>query len=214
MAFVETRLPEEIERGAQGGPRFKTTIIPLSSGFEKRNQDWENARQSWDIGYGVMDRSGVAIDTPYFEDLVAFFYARRGRLHGFRFKDWTDFEMADQSIGTTDASTATFQIFKRYTETGVNYDRTIKKPVASSVGVTVNSVTIAEGAGTSEFQVDTTTGIITLGATLAAQTGTDVTASCEFDIPVRFDVDQLQLSALLYNAASIPNIPVVEILLA
>ena len=41
MAFHNVQLPEEVERGAQGGPQFKTTVFTLSSGYEKRNVEWE-----------------------------------------------------------------------------------------------------------------------------------------------------------------------------
>lgn len=211
MAFHEVRLPEDVERGAQGGPGFNTTVITLSSGFERRNINWEQARQRWDIGYGLMDREGN-VDQADFSEVLAFFYAREGRAHGFRFKDWTDFELARQLIGTTDGGTTTqFQVFKRYTSGVVTYDRPLTKIVSGSVSVWVNSVSIAEGAGASQYQINLNTGIITLGSTLAAQSGTDVEVECEFDIPVRFDVDQMEMNAVLYNAASVPAIPVVEI---
>lgn len=204
MAFHDVRLPDDVERGAQGGPRFKTTVTTLSSGFERRNIDWEQARGEWDVGYGIDDKAS-------FTRLIDFFYAREGRAHGFRFKDWTDFELARQVIGATDGSNATFQIFKRYTSGAFTYDRTIKKIVAGTESVWVNNVAITEGAGASQYQLDDDTGILTLGSTLAAQTGTDVEVLCEFDVPVRFDTDQLQISALTFDAGSIPQIPIIEL---
>ena len=50
---------------------------------------------------------------------IAFFEARHGRLHGFRFKDWTDFKSCapggvagalDQRIGTGNGSAAVFAL--------------------------------------------------------------------------------------------------------
>lgn len=210
MAFHETRLPEEVERGAQGGPGFNTTVIVLSSGFERRNINWEHARQRWDVGYGVMERDGGVNDRD-FAEVLAFFYAREGRAHGFRFKDWSDFELARQAIGVTDGSNDEFQVFKRYTSGGITHDRTLRKLVSGTLTVWVDDVEISEGAGTSQYEVDLNTGLVTLGSTLAAQSGTDVEVEVEFDVPVRFDVDQLELSVLLYNAASVPSLPIVEI---
>lgn len=204
MAFDNIRLPDDIERGAQGGPRFRTTVITLSSGFERRNRDWEQTRGAWDIGYGLQRKD-------QFDDVVAFFYARNGRARGFRFKDWLDFQLARQAIGVTDGTNATFQIFRRYTSGTVTFDRLLTKPVAGTVLVWVNGVAITLGAGADEFQVDTTTGIITLGATLAAQTGTTVESQCEFDVPVRFDTDALDLVADTEIAATIPQIPIIEV---
>ena len=204
MAFDDTRLPDDVERGALGGPGFRTTIVVLSSGFEQRNQAWQVARGRWDIGYGVQSKTD-------FMRVVRFFYARRGRLRGFRFKDWTDFELARQNVGTTDATTATFQIFKRYDDGGQNYDRVLNKIVTGTETVWVNAVQIAEGAGADQYQLNDATGVLTLGATLAGQTGTAVEVECEFDVPVRFDVDQLDVDAAIFDAGSIPQIPVVEV---
>ena len=204
MAFDDTRLPDDVERGALGGPGFRTTIVVLSSGFEQRNQAWQVARGRWDVGYGVQSKDD-------FMRVVRFFYARRGRLRGFRFKDWTDFELARQNVGTTDATTATFQVFRRYSDGGQNYDRVLNKIVTGTETVWVNGVQITEGAGAGQYQLNDTTGVLTLGSTLAAQTGTAVEVQCEFDVPVRFDVDQLDINAAIFDAGSIPQIPIVEV---
>lgn len=204
MAFHDIRLPEDIERGAQGGPRFKTSIVTLSSGFEHRNLEWAQTRGEWDIGYGLQHKT-------QFSAVADFFYARRGRGHSFRFKDWTDFELARQVIGATDGATATFQVFKRYTSGSFMFDRDLHKIVPGTVSVWVDGVPIVEGTGSSQYQIDLGTGVLTLGATLAAQTGTDVEIQCEFDVAVRFDTDALDLVADTDYAASIPNIPIVEI---
>jgi uncharacterized protein (TIGR02217 family) len=41
--------------------------------------------------------------------------------------------------------------------------------------------------------------------------GAAVTAGFEFDVPVRFDADRLEVNLSLIEAGSIPNIPIVEI---
>jgi len=177
MAFHEVQFPPEISFGAAGGPGFKTTIVTLESGHERRNIDWSAARGEWDVQHGLKSQA-------YIDALIAFFRAREGMAHGFRFKDWSDYQLARQTIGATDGATATFQIFKRYSSL-VDYDRAIAKPVAGTVAVWVNAVAISEGGGASQFTVDPASGVITLGGTLAAQTGTAVEATCEFDVPVR-----------------------------
>ncbi len=202
MAFHEVQFPADISFGAVGGAEFKTTIVTLDSGHERRNIDWSTARGEWDVVHGLQDQADV-------DALIAFFRAREGRARGFRFKDWSDFELARQSISTTDGSTATFQIFKRYTSL-VNYDRDLTKPVGGTVGVWVNNVAITEGAGAGEFAVDTTSGIITLGATLAAQSGTAVEAACAFDVPVRFNLDKMAVTISFHDIYDWP-VPVIEI---
>jgi uncharacterized protein (TIGR02217 family) len=73
--------------------------------------------------------------------VVAFFEARNGRLHGFRFKDWADHKSClpsaapsptDQTIGTGDDTTTAFQLVKRYSSGAQSWTRTITKPVAGS----------------------------------------------------------------------------------
>lgn len=202
MAFHEVQFPADISFGAVGGPQFKTSIVTLDSGHERRNIDWSIARGEWDVQHGLQDQAAV-------DALIAFYRAREGMAHGFRFKDWSDYTLARQNIGTTDGSTATFQIFKRYTSL-VNYDRTIAKPVAGAVQVWVNNVSIAEGGGTSQFAVNTATGIVTLGSTLAAQNGTAVEAACEFDVPARFNLDKMNVTIAFHDIYDWP-VPVIEI---
>ena len=208
MAFHDVQLPTQIEKGASGGPMFKTTILALANGHERRNIDWEKTRASYDVGYGIQEKED-------FDDIIAFFYARQGRAHSFRFKDWTDFELASQQIGTTDTSTATFQIYKDYTSGATTFARTLYKPLASGWTVLVNAVSQTVVYDTApaigEVSIATLTGILTLGATHAATTGHAVVVTGEFDIPVRFNTDSLQLNAETWNAAAIPAIPLVEV---
>jgi uncharacterized protein (TIGR02217 family) len=204
MTFHNVRLPDDIERGAEGGPEFNVTIASGFSGFEKRNANWEQARGSWDISYGVQNKDG-------YTRLLDFWYARGGPLHSFPFKDWSDFEIPRQIIGTTDGVTATFQIFLRYISGAFTFDRTITKPVSGTVRVWVNDVEISEGAAADQFQVDLLTGIVTLGATLLAQTGTNIEVECEFNVPVRFDRQKLDIRLLWEQAGNIPSIMLIEV---
>lgn len=204
MAFHNIRLPDDVERGAIGGPEFNVTIASGFSGFEKRNANWEQSRGSWDISYGVQDKIG-------YTRILDFWFARGGPLHSFPFKDWSDFNVARQNIGTTNGTLNTFQIFKRYTSGAFTHDRTIEKPVSGTVRVWVNDIEITLGAGAGQFQVDLLTGIITLGSTLAAQNGTAVEVECEFNVPVRFDQQKLDIRLLFEQAGNIPNIIVLEV---
>lgn len=198
MAFDEVRLPTCIEAGAVGGPGFKTTVITLSSGFEKRNQDWSETRGQWDIAFGIKEKDDL-------DALIAFFYARRGRARGFRFKDFSDFEMEMQAIGVGDGSNDEFQIYKRYTSGGVDYDRVITKIVTGTLQVWVNGV-LQPG---SNYTIDYNTGLITFTSPPAGSA--IVSAACEFDVPVRFDIDRLGVNMQHLQQGSIPQINIVEI---
>ena len=208
MAFHSVQLPVDVERGAQGGPRFRTTVLTLASGFEMRNIEWERVRSGWDISYGISSAEN-------FRAVLDFFYAREGMAHSFRFKDWSDFKLDRQSIGSTDGSTSEFQLFKRYSSGGVNYDRHITKPVGSGARAWVNgieqTVSYDGSPDVEEVDINPLTGEITLGTTHAATDGHDIEIETEFDVPVRFDTDQFSLTLETFNAGGIFDLPIVEV---
>ena len=206
MTFHEIRFPTAIAFHSTGGPERKTEIVTLGSGFEERNAVWANSRRRFDAGYGVKSLGDL-------HAVIAFFEARLGRLHGFRFKDHGDFKSCapdaaltpfDQVLGTGDGHLTQFQLTKTYTSGPSCWTRTIKKPVAGSL-----RVAIAGAEHTSGFTLDATTGIVTFSS---APSGA-LTAGFEFDTPVRFDSDQLSINLASFQAGEIPNIPIVEVLL-
>ncbi len=206
MAFHEVRFPDNISRGARGGPERRTQIVELASGDEERNASWANSRRRYDAAYGIRRADGLAV-------VVAFFEARNGRLYGFRWKDWGDYKSClpsgtpaatDQVVGTGDGATTAFQLVKAYSSGAQTWARTITKPVVGTVSVALDSVTQA-----SEWSVDTTTGLVTF--TAAPENGTAITAGFEFDVPVRFDTDQLDVTHDIERLGSITSIPLIEV---
>lgn len=213
-SFHEVQFPVDISVGAVGGPQFKTTIMTLGSGDEKRNVEWSLTRYQGNIGTGLRRRQD-------FEEFQEFFYARMGRAFGFRFKDWSDYTIVGQQftvgggvIDMTEGNTK-FQIYKEYLSGGYLFLRPILKPVASPTEgvevVKVNSVAQTLGAGGAGFYtVDRTTGILTFGAPLVNGDIVEITYM-EFDIPVRFDIDKLDMNMAAYEAGEWLNIPIVEL---
>ena len=206
MAFHEVRFPDDISRGARGGPERRTQIVELASGDEERNASWANSRRRYDVAYGIRRADDLAA-------VVAFFEARGGRLHGFRFKDWGDYRSAlpsaaispnDQEIGTGNGSLTEFALLKRYSSGAQSWTRAIAKPVAGSVRVALGGVEQMSG-----WTVDTTTGVVTFDTAPAA--GVAVTAGFAFDVPVRFDTDALDVTLDLERLGSITSIPLLEI---
>jgi len=194
--------------GSSGGPERRTEIVTLVNGFEERNSPWAHARRRYDAGAGMRSLDDLAA-------LIAFFEARRGQLHGFRWKDWADYKTGlpsqpisatDQVIGTGDGVTTAFQLSKTYASGGSTYTRVLRKPVAGSVIVAVAGVVQTLPAG---FTVAHTTGIVTLN--LPPALGAVVTAGCEFDVPVRFDTDRIIASIASFQAGDIPAVPVIEV---
>ena len=206
MAFHEVRFPDNISRGARGGPERRTQIVELASGDEERNASWVNSRRRYNAAYGIRRADDLAV-------VVAFFEARNGRLYGFRWKDWGDCKSClpsgspaptDQVIGVGDGTTMAFQLVKAYASGSQTWARTIAKPVAGTVVVALDGVTQASG-----WSIDTTTGLVTF--TTAPANGVAITAGFEFDVPVRFDTDQLDVTHDIERLGSITSIPLIEV---
>lgn len=205
MAFDDVRLPPDIEQGAQGGPQFNTTILTLSSGAEVRNQNWSRSKALYNIAYGVTDSDDP--DDSY-ATVIAFFFARGGMARGFRFKDWLDFNATAQACsGLANGTNTIFQLQKTYTSGAINYVRKITRPVSGTVNVYNNAVLKTLGT---DYTIDVTTGKITF--TVAPVSGHAITADFDFDVPVRFAVDALQLTASVVNVAAIQSIALQEVI--
>lgn len=200
MAFHNIRLPDNIERGASGGPSFNTLISTTESGHEVPTARWAYPRQAWNIGYGM-----EYIDDPTSAvSLVRdFFYAREGRLHSFRFKDWSDYNVpSGVLVGPGAGGPMTFQLFKKYDSGGFSFIRPIYTPVTGTVGVT------RIPGGPLSFTVSPT-GLVTISTSV--QPSENVYAVFEFDNKVRFDTDELNLSLEMFNVGHIPSIPIIEV---
>lgn len=208
MAFHEERFPTGVSFGSSGGPERRTEIVTLASGYEQRNSAWADSRRRYNAGYGIKSLNDI-------HAVIAFFEARHGRLHGFRWKDFADFRSCppqtkptptDQLIEVGDGTANEFFLIKSYRSGAQSYTRKIAKPVVGTVRIAVDGTELAEGVG---MTVDATTGRISLAQ--APRAGTFVTAGFEFDVPVRFDTDFLDISLAAFQAGQIPNIPIVEI---
>ncbi|MBP1805505.1 DUF2460 domain-containing protein [Rubellimicrobium aerolatum] len=205
MSFHETRFPTALSFGAQGGPERRTEIVTLSNGWEERNSPWSQSRRRYDAGLGLRSLDDL-------HALLAFWEARMGQLHGFRWKDWADHKSCapsvlpgplDQEIGTGDGTTRAFQLRKAYASGGVTHWRTIRKPVAGTVRVAV------AGQESTGWTLDPATGLVTFATAPAA--GAAITAGFEFDVPVRFDADAIRVQVSTFQAGEVPSVPVIEV---
>ena len=105
---------------------------------------------------------------------------------------------------TGNGAATLFQLAKRYSSGAQSWTRTITKPVAGTVTVALNGTPQASG-----WSVSTATGLVTF--TTAPAAGVAITAGFEFDVPVRFDSDALDVTLDLERLGSITSIPLVEI---
>jgi uncharacterized protein (TIGR02217 family) len=209
-AFHEILFPLDIALKSAGGPERRTEVVALGSGREERNARWAHSRRRYDAGYGVKSFDALS-------QVVAFFEERRGRLHGFRWRDRLDHSSAvpgasvtplDQVIGTGDGARTEFPLTKLYGAAHAPYQRPIAKPVAGSVRVAVGGVEKTEGTA---FTCDVTSGVVTFLPGHVPGAGAIVRVGFLFDVPVRFDTDYLEVDLSAFAAGSVPRIPLVEI---
>lgn len=203
--FHDVRFPLELGFGAAGGPSFSTQVVVTGSGHEQRNSQWSDARQSYDAGLGVRSEADLA-------DLLAFFRARRGQAHGFRFRDPIDHRSSafgvpvsavDQLLGIGDGRQTRFKLVKRYGDGADAQVRRVTRPILASVRVAVDGAErpsgwALEAGGWIDFED-------------APAAGAAVSAGYEFDVPVRFATDQIDVSIAGWRAGELPSVPLVEI---
>jgi len=206
MAFHAIRFPLDVALGARGGPERLTDIVTLESGREERNQRWAHARRRYNAAYGIKSRADM-------QAVLSFFEERRGRFHGFLWRDGLDHSSNggdgtptpfDQVIGTGDGARMAFPLTKIYGASFDPYLRPITRPVSGSVRVAVDGVETMSG-----WSVDGASGNVTF--TTPPASGVLVMAGFLFDVPVRFDTDRLDVELSSFDAAEIPSIPVIEV---
>ena len=206
--FHEIRFPANLSFGSVGGPERRTEIVTLTNGYEERNTPWAHSRRHYDAGLGLRGLDDI-------EALIAFFEARGGQLHGFRWKDWADHkscapsrapEYRDQLLGHGDGAKVGFQLVKAYASGPARYLRPVRKPVRGSVLVGLGGEEQREGL---EFEVDYTTGIITFASAPGQEA--EITAGFEFDVPVRVGTDRIAVSVASFHAGEMPQVPVIEV---
>lgn len=179
MTFSNIRFPDYLSLGATGGPVFTTDICTASSGHEQRNITWAHPRNRYSVAASITTEED-------FHAIITFFRLHKGQAIGFRFKDWTDYKVKNQLIGMSDPSKLKYQLIKSYLLGKQSDLRAITKPVPGSVRVLV-------GGRHHDYDVDYDTGFITFKK--PPPIALEIRADFEFDVPVRFDTDELKVAA-------------------
>lgn len=205
-AFHDVLFPPDIALGSRGGPTRRTQIVELASGQERRTAKWASSRRRYDAGVGLKSATDL-------ENVIAFFEARQGRRYAFRWRDPFDSRSSapgqmitamDQVIGIGDGSTKSFDLVKTYQSGSETAARRILLPDVASLVVALDgaeqnaSAFVWSAAHQIEF-------------TQAPAVGSVITAGFAFDVPARFDTDELSV-ALAPGGGTVPSIPIVEVL--
>lgn len=209
--FIEKQINPNLKiYGTVGGQTHNTSIITVASGREQRNANLAQSRGRWDMGDRMLNKAEK-------DEVENHFNTCRGKLHGFRFKDWSSFK-AKQSEGyavvALVGTNLVAQMTKQYKVEGQTYRKAIKKPVIGTVKVFRNGAEVAAG-----FTIDYTSGLITFAAnTPGIAAGVVLEWSGEYDLPVRYDADEIKMKFELMNDEGeqlfyLYSLPIIELVL-
>lgn len=191
MAFKEVRLNIYISYDSQSGPSYKTSVIELPSGAEQRIGWWTTGRKQWKIKKELLSRADIL-------ELETFFRTMKGKLHGFRLRDWLSYKQVDAPMGVIDNTHGQMQFLYSESVTSSTEIQKVTKPVLAadvendstqfdySPDITLKRDGSPWTSG-GNWTIDRNTGIITYAS---SQNGHTITWSGSYDWPVRFDSDE------------------------
>lgn len=184
--FVEERLLDAVAYGSTFGHAYNTRIRGLGNGVERRNAKWSTPLHRGAVLYKNLNEEDHAL-------VLSTHHACMGALVGFRFKDWSDFTAKAEVIGTGTGVEQSLQLKKTYAFGTVDTERPITKPVQGTV------VVFSDGEAIPGATVDYTTGVVTFTAT----DGEEITWTGEFDVPVRFESDEIDFAVNTRSAGGL-----------
>lgn len=190
-------MPLEVERGMQGGPAFFTAMQVTPNAIKSAVQVRAQALMSWQVGL-------VGLHDANIKSMLTFFYGRRGPAFGFLFKDWSDYTMPVQSIGTGNGTNKNFTLINVYGDAIRPYGRYITRPVLATLKVYKAGVL-------QTYTTDYTfaNGVVTF--VVAPLNLVVITAECQFDVPVQFMDDMFTVQMLHSTQGLVPAFRIEEI---
>jgi uncharacterized protein (TIGR02217 family) len=196
MTFFDIRLPTDISYGAVGGPEFSTTLSTTKSGSEVKIKNWSQPRYKYNIMYGLKNRNQM-------QKLINFFNVCQGKSAHFRYKDWLDYIATDSFVANGDGVKTKFPLVKQYNFEKYTMARTINLPIISTIVVQINGNNYKDVTFNYNEEV--------LEFTSPPKSGDVISASFEFDVKARFDIDFLPISLIEANRYDVKDITIIEV---
>lgn len=193
--FMNIRFPTNISFGSVGGPQYLTNVIENQFGVENRQVVLDESRHVYNVSNGIQDQSQI-------NEIASLFHNCMGRAIAFRFKDWNDYKITNQTIATADGKTLNFQIYKEYRFA----DKVVRRKITKPVSGTLKVHNLEDGL---TYSCDYNLGIITFSNPV--KEGEKIIISAEFDTPVRFDSDMLETRIISKDLREVEQIRLVEV---
>lgn len=228
MSFHDDPLTPDESYGLRGGSGFNTAIVQVQSGSEERTARWGSALRTFDAARNIRTRAQAAYYETYWQ-------ARQGSANDFPYFDWRDYASTadhattgyaaagggvaavtnvDQTIGTGDGTTKSFQLVKKYVRGAIVRTRNICRPISGTVVVSVDvgAGPVAQTLGV-DFTVDLSTGILLFATAPAA--GAIIKAGFQYYIRARFG-DSIDKTGIVWtfvdgDQISCESVPIVEV---
>lgn len=168
--FHNILFPESIAINLERGVIFKSDVVETYDNQEIRTQN-KHMRYIYKLPEVRLSKIELCV-------LEDFFVARSGKVYSFRLRDPNDYMVEKQIIGVVGKNK--LQLMKTYQNGPYYYARFITKPQKDTLNVMVNGVQVPS------FAVNYNTGQVLINEDLQG----NVVVDFEFDIHVRFDMDQ------------------------
>lgn len=185
MAYLDAYLQPCPGYGWEGGPEFRTRIVEMANGRERRNADWAQARHRYVAPFLNISRDAYRL-------IKQMHLVCRGQLNCFRFRDELDYQSANEIFAVADGVQTVFQLAKVSTIDGISYVRNVYAPLAG--------VTVTDNNSPVTPTIDYDRGTVTFAA---PPTNNHVLRwTGEFDVWVRFTQDYLPFTLDNPNATN------------
>lgn len=195
--FHNVNLPKYIEIFAVAVTEFSTHCAITKSGREIRNSNSMLPKRSYIL-------KDCRLSKKQFEAFNNFFYARMGKKFSFRLKDYCDFKVEKQLIDKGDGVVKEFQLVKLYSDPVAPYIRKITKPTSESIHLYLGEEPIVPES------IDLELGCVSLTDPVPEES--ELYASFEFDISVRFERDSYQYSFNSDGTISLDDVKLIEVI--
>lgn len=195
--FHNVRIAEFVSLQAEGGPAFVTLINNHLSGQEKRKSVMSQARRRYYL-------KECYLSTEQYQELLAFFHARKGKYHSFRYLDYFDYKVNKVNLQHGRIDLHNFQLGKLYDDNFTPIYRPISLPIANSLEIFRNNEPMED------FILNEESGIVTFDFDI----GEDevIYANFEFDVRVRFNNDLITTYLDQQGKIIIKELELVEVL--
>ena len=95
MAYLKAFVRPCATYGWTGGAEFKTRIVELANGRERRNADWQQPRHRYTIAFMNISREA-------YREIKSMQMVARGMTHAFLHRDALDFQAVNELFGVGD----------------------------------------------------------------------------------------------------------------